>query len=155
MTASLNTSSIREMVEKATAGPWEAIDQEREHHHFKFVRAPNAVVKNNRGPSYATEILSDEDYETKSEDMKFIAASRTLVPALCDEVDRLRAAWKFIEDECLDLRCIALPTAGGDADVGWVVVSHHMAKPVEREEGFGKTPLDAIAATIRARKEGE
>lgn len=47
-----------------------------------------------------------------------------------------------------------IPTGSGDADIGWHVVTHHMAEPHEREVGFGKTPLEAIrdaqSAALRA-----
>lgn len=56
----------------------------------------------------------------------------------------LAEAFDAIEKECWSLKCESYPTGGGDADVGWEVISHHMAKPHERVEGMGKTPLAAI-----------
>jgi hypothetical protein len=94
----LDIDAIEARANAATPGPWEAIDQKREHHEFKFVRSKTAIHKNDRGPSYAYEILSDEDYDTKSADMQFIAHARTDIPALiaayrsqAGEIARLRA----------------------------------------------------------------
>ncbi|MGX9392523.1 hypothetical protein ACWX0K_20550 [Nitrobacteraceae bacterium UC4446_H13] len=55
-----------------------------------------------------------------------------------------------MERECWSLRCVDIPTGGGDADVGWEVVGHHMAKPFERVVAFGRTPREAIATAIRS-----
>lgn len=57
---------------------------------------------------------------------------------------KLEEALDAIEKECWSLKCESYPTGGGDADVGWEVISHHMAKPHERIEGQGPTPLSAI-----------
>lgn len=59
-----------------------------------------------------------------------------------------------LEKECWSLRCIDLPTGGGDADVGWEVISHHMAVPRERREGFGWTPLDAVQDAVTQDEHG-
>lgn len=72
------------------------------------------------------------------------ARLRTSAPAAAAEA----LAW--LEAECADLRCIALPTGGGDADVGWDVVTHHMARPTERIVGHGSTPLSAVKDAMRA-----
>lgn len=55
-----------------------------------------------------------------------------------------------VEDECWSVKCESYPTGGGDADVGWEVVSHHIAKPYDRVEGQGPTPLAAIRNAMRA-----
>jgi len=55
-----------------------------------------------------------------------------------------------MEKECWTLRCVDIPTGGGDADVAWDVVSHHMAKPHDRVIATGNTPIKALAAAIRA-----
>ncbi len=62
-------------VKGATGGEWEAIDREIGGHHFQFVRAPDVVVENSRGPGYAQQILSDEDYPTKGGDIVSITAA--------------------------------------------------------------------------------
>lgn len=105
----LDIDAIEARANAATPGPWEAIDQKREHHEFKFVRSKTAIHKNDRGPSYAYEILSDEDYDTKSADMQFIAHARTDIPDLiaayrsqAAEIARLReqlAAARSVTDE--------------------------------------------------------
>ncbi len=57
----------------------------------------------------------------------------------------------FIESGTVDLRCHDAPTPGGDdADVFWTVVEHHMAKPHEREIGWGNNAREAIDAAIKA-----
>lgn len=48
---------------------------------------------------------------------------------------------------CLDLRCIRVPTGGGDAEVEWVVIEHQQAEPQEREIGRASNPRKAIEAS--------
>jgi hypothetical protein len=57
----------------------------------------------------------------------------------------------LMEENCWDLRCIAIPIADtGDADIDWVVIEHHMAKPHEREVGRGSTPVKALQSSRKA-----
>lgn len=51
-------------------------------------------------------------------------------------------AW--LEAECFDLRCESTSVGYDDADIIWVVYSHHMAEPRLRPEGFGRTAIEAI-----------
>lgn len=61
---------------------------------------------------------------------------------------QLRAALEAAEHECWSIKCESYPTGGDDADVGWEVISHWQAKPQERVEGRGKTPLEALNDAI-------
>lgn len=61
---------------------------------------------------------------------------------------------QILEDNCWDLRCIDIPTGGGDADIGWNVVEHHMAPPRKRVVGTGNTPLEAIRDAVSGSTEG-
>lgn len=65
-----------------------------------------------------------------------------------------RAALDAIEQSCWSLRCEDVPTGAGDADVVWHVVSHHMAKPHDRVEGIGNTPLKAIQNALDGGERG-
>lgn len=47
------------------------------------------------------------------------------------------------ESECWTIRCQSY-TNGDDGDVGWEVVSYHMAEPRERVEAAAPTPLEAL-----------
>jgi hypothetical protein len=49
-----------------------------------------------------------------------------------------------LEGNCWDLRCIDIPTGGGDADIGWNIVEHHMGPPKERIVGRGRSPREAL-----------
>lgn len=49
-----------------------------------------------------------------------------------------------LEERTCDLRCRNVPTGGGDFDVEWFVVEHHMAAPKEREIGYGTTAVEAM-----------
>lgn len=51
---------------------------------------------------------------------------------------------RVMEQECWTLRCVDIQTGGGDADVGWEVVSHHQAKPHDRVIASGCTPEEAL-----------
>jgi hypothetical protein len=55
---------------------------------------------------------------------------------------------EFLEENCLDLRCISVPTGGDDFDVAWVVIEHHMTPPREREISYGRTPQKAIEGAM-------
>jgi len=71
-----------------------------------------------------------------------------------DREDAERLDW--LRDTCCDLRSVNVPTGGDDAEVHWVVIEHHMAKPHERESGMSITdgPRGAIDAA-RAAAKGE
>jgi len=58
-----------------------------------------------------------------------------------------------LRDESWDLRCFPVPTGGDDADIGWRVIGHWMAKPHERTvaEVYHDDPRDAIREALRAR----
>lgn len=60
----------------------------------------------------------------------------------------------WLRETSCDLRSIDMPTGAGDAEVRWIVVEHHMAKPHEREIGrsFSDDPREAIRAAMT--KEG-
>ena len=69
------------------------------------------------------------------------------------EIERLSgdsALLDVLRDESWDLRCFNMPTGGGDADIGWRVVGHWMAKPQERTvgEAFEDDPRAAIRDAI-------
>ncbi|VWC53838.1 hypothetical protein BLA9940_02107 [Burkholderia aenigmatica] len=67
--------------------------------------------------------------------------------------DTQRLDW--LRDETCDLRCVDVPTGGGDSDVRWVVVQHHMSKPHEREIGrsHSEDPREAIDAARTGEKQ--
>jgi hypothetical protein len=78
---SIDTKSIRERAERATPGPWE-----------------------DQGGYYVRSRSGDPQFDCKvgegpRENVGFIAAARTDVPALCDAVDSLRAALAQAERE--------------------------------------------------------
>ena len=57
-----------------------------------------------------------------------------------------------LRSESWDLRCFDIPTGQGDADIGWRVVGHFMAKPHERTiaEVFHDDPKAALNAAMEA-----
>lgn len=57
-------------------------------------------------------------------------------------------AMDFIFGECLDIRCVAIHGMD-DADIGWEIVQHHMARPRERVIGRGTTPLEAAETAYK------
>lgn len=65
-----------------------------------------------------------------------------------DDTKRLDA----LAENSWDLRCFDMPTGADDADIGWRVIEHHMAKPNERTvaEVFRDDPRQAIDAAIEA-----
>lgn len=79
---SVDTAAARALADAATPGPWESAEG---YEGYDIESATGFVAGCKFGAVKSTE------------DAEFIAASRSLVPALCDEVDRLRA-------EAADLR---------------------------------------------------
>ena len=65
------------------------------------------------------------------------------------EIAKLQLITGAIEENCWDLRCIDIPTGGGDSDIGWIVVEHNQAEPKERTIGRGKTPAEAIEKALK------
>lgn len=49
-----------------------------------------------------------------------------------DEAGKDSERLNALQENCWDLRCHDIPTGGGDADVGWTVVEHHIMKPFDR-----------------------
>jgi len=56
---------------------------------------------------------------------------------------------EWLNEECCALQPIALATGGGDHDVHWIVVQYHMAEPVERTIGEGRTATEAIVDAMK------
>jgi len=55
---------------------------------------------------------------------------------------------ELLEEHCWDIRCIDLPTGGGDADVEWQIIEHHIAAPQERVIAFGTSLKEALKQAI-------
>ncbi len=70
-----------------------------------------------------------------------------------DKVADHKGLLDWLESECYDLRCEDVPSFGDDADIIWVVISHHMGKPKERYEGYGKTPERAIRDAMKSKED--
>jgi hypothetical protein len=98
----LDTKSIRERAERATPGPWRCRSRPYGHDFVSVGRHPpsNTPVVYIRWPDAE---LSEQDEHNGA----FIAAARTDVPALCDEVDSLRAALAKAERERDEARAFA------------------------------------------------
>lgn len=84
--------SARELAEAATSGPW-------------FTEKPVATAQDMFAPGIIVAAVAPRmgiyadppSGSFPANDRRFIAASRDLVPALCDEVERLRTALELIE----------------------------------------------------------
>lgn len=62
------------------------------------------------------------------------------------------ANWiRYLEDNSLSLRPEGVPTGGDDYDIQWEVVEFWMAKPKERVIGIGRTILEALENSRKAR----
>jgi NTP pyrophosphatase (non-canonical NTP hydrolase) len=84
-----------------------------------------------------------------------VPAYDTLIPVYAGPVQQSQAVsaplasnasdpLETLEGNCWDLRCIDIPTGGGDADIGWNIVEHHMGPPKERIVGRGRSPREAL-----------
>ncbi|PHS61650.1 MAG: hypothetical protein COB12_11975 [Flavobacterium sp.] len=59
----------------------------------------------------------------------------------------MKDASRLLEDldnSSCSLQCQDAPNVGGDCDIVWEVVEHHMSAPHERAIGFGISPIDAL-----------
>lgn len=84
---------LRKIVDDATPGPWE----KTKYYIDMSVHTDCGIVSNEgysicRAPRYETEEQYNKDFD-------FIAAARTAIPALLDEVARYRKALEFYADE--------------------------------------------------------
>lgn len=97
MTDQIDTATLRALAEAATKGPWEAytVPQTRTEAPYIAVEVGETEVRIAR-------------FEGGHYDAAFIAAARTAVPALLDEVERLRAE--------VDVEYGAAQMAAGDRD---------------------------------------
>ena len=80
-------------------------------------------------------------------------ATTSQAPSVPDGVRKDAERLDWLESEIDDLRAVTT----GDDDYEWVVISHHIAKPHEREIGRGKTAraaIDAALAEQSAKAEG-
>jgi len=84
--------------------------------------------------------------ESRSEQITLLRTELAEAKARADALD-------WLEESCCDLRAVDEATGGGDYDVAWEVIEHHMAEPQERQIGYGKTPLEAIQLAERAGEE--
>ena len=99
------------------------------------------------------EDLRHDDYSAETSDWSggtFDCASAIRAIALSEGMLASPDVLKTLEDNCWDLRCVDVPTGGGDADIGWNVVEHHMAPPQERVVGIGGSPLEAVQDALAA-----
>lgn len=81
----LHLEALRDLAECATKGPWQAVVP----NNYAAVRSPSEGCYVYVPPKYDTEPA----YETVvrwQNDARFIALSRTAIPALVDEVERVR-----------------------------------------------------------------
>jgi hypothetical protein len=65
------------LLEGTTPGPWRFRDGSDRCLGF-WVDAPGDIVRNDRGPSYAQQIIGDEEYDRKEADCRLIAAAPDL-----------------------------------------------------------------------------
>jgi NTP pyrophosphatase (non-canonical NTP hydrolase) len=82
-----------------------------------------------------------DDYRRALDNARDALRSQTVsAPLASNASDPLET----LEGNCWDLRCIDIPTGGGDADIGWNIVEHHMGPPKERIVGRGRSPREAL-----------
>ncbi len=103
----------------------------------------------------AIELARNHTVETGGSFRQWFAEVREILGAALTRAtsSKIAGGWLPIEREqmewldanCFDLRCENVPSSGDDADIIWIVYSHHMSKPALRAEGYGKTASKAVA----------
>ncbi len=96
--------------------------------------------------AHITKLVADKKELREKIDVLELAADLTTYTKKQLEENRL---WKAIEENTWDLRCIDEPTGGDDYNVAWIIIEHHIAEPQERQIGYGKTSLEAIAEALK------
>lgn len=115
-------AELRALCDGATEGPWEHVFNEDES--WETVRCADSLV---------AKVDSEYSFEQDAKDAQFIAAARTALPELLDEVERLKNSPDWLDREL---------AKGGD-----VVRAVHITE-VENEAELGR--LDAENARLRA-----
>ena len=82
---------FRELSSRATPGPWVA-ETAQEH------RGADGMWWVRSGGGWRTEGSKLLLRDAAKEDLEFIAAARTALPAALDEIERLRAAWRTVNE---------------------------------------------------------
>lgn len=101
-TAALDLDAIRELVNRATLGPWTLVERQDGDRRILVVIAEGQGDEHDDALVAEVPMSPGDDESGWRGDAEFIAASRTLLPALAAEVDRHRA------------RIDAAPAAGVD-----------------------------------------
>ena len=69
----------------ASTGPWQGMPRRPGETELDWIKASD-MIHNNRGPDYAVQVLSDEDYDKKQADIAFICLARELLPKMLTEM---------------------------------------------------------------------
>jgi hypothetical protein len=110
------------------------------------------------GDTLGGSIREDETNQMMEQGAKYLRALLAERDALKAEVMNLREKNDrlfekadllcMIQDESFDVRCISLPTPGGDdTGIGWQIISHYMGKP--QEHVIGENFDDNLLAALR------
>ena len=97
-----------------------------------------------------TRLLVAAEGDDLLEVVENICNQRDALARQVEELSKYKEMLDTIEAECWDVRCYDVPTGGGDCDVRWGIIAHHMAAPQEREVGMGgDTPREAITSAMK------
>lgn len=88
---------LKELDAKATSAPWEVLSI----HGDEFVSAIPYKDHPYFGCTTTIEVMSDEEYPTKSTDAKLIAATRNALPELIRVIELARVALQQVNDKSL------------------------------------------------------
>jgi hypothetical protein len=90
----IDPAAIRKLCEGITAAPWIVAYSYQDDRRVVGILGPPEIVDNGDGPEPLENVIVETDggyYPPRKSDAEFIAAARSLVPALLAEVERLRA----------------------------------------------------------------
>lgn len=101
----MDIKKLREICEKATPGPWE----------WQYSEKWGTIVFNDTLgviTAYTNE-RGNPDITIAEEDLEFIAAARTALPELLDEVERLRKEVRLLNENINGIKWSVVDTVGG------------------------------------------
>lgn len=111
----MNLHDLREIATAASPGPWEHVafkpyEWSTEQH---FIRAPEVVIDNGQGRTYAAQILGEDEYPTLVQDHKFVEKFNPSF--VIQMLDRLH----YLEEHCQKLESRI-------SDMGWIISPDRM-----------------------------
>ncbi|MCX4470492.1 hypothetical protein OOK41_09250 [Micromonospora sp. NBC_01655] len=149
-TTALDLDAIRLLANRATGGPWTLIERQDTDRRILVVVAEGHGYEHDDALVAEVPMEAGDDINDWRNDAEFIAGARTLVPALCAEVDRLRAELAEIADAVAPTVTIKPPAAAvrflHQLYTSWVKTAHERLTQIDKLTTENEQLRAALAA---------